>query len=84
MESRQIANLAILINDINLEKGSYGYGYHYGYGYGYGSYGYGNYGYGYGYGYYSDDEEKLPKPNIIQRMLGKKKRRERGEGRRKK
>ena len=77
LESRQIANLAILINDINLEKGSYGYGYHYGYGYGYGSYGYGNYGYGYGYGYYSDDEEKLPKPNIIQRLLGKSRRRRR-------
>jgi len=67
LEKREIPHLAILINDIKLDKGSYGYGYNYGYGYGKG-YGYG-YGYGYGHGYYSDDEEKIAKKNFFERLF---------------
>lgn len=50
IEEKKIPNFSILINDVKLEKGSYGYGYGYGYGNGYG--------YGYGYGYYEDDHLK--------------------------
>ncbi|MFA9391544.1 MAG: GumC family protein [Prolixibacteraceae bacterium] len=49
-KSNHIENVSIIINDIQLNRKSYGnrYGYSYGYRYGY------KYGYGYGYGYYQD------------------------------
>jgi capsular exopolysaccharide synthesis family protein len=64
IELRQIPNVAILINDVKLHKGSYGYGYGYGYAYGSG------YGYGYGYGYYSDDK-KMEKKSLLRRLFSR-------------
>ncbi|MGK7394254.1 MAG: polysaccharide biosynthesis tyrosine autokinase [Candidatus Cyclobacteriaceae bacterium M3_2C_046] len=51
----KIKDFAVIFNDINFKKLSYGSGYGYGYGYGSG-YGYG-YGKTYGYGYYEEDKE---------------------------
>ena len=65
LQSSNVNNFMIVMNDINNKKSRYGYGYGYG-GYGrygkygkYGKYGYGKYGKygygkGYGYGYYSE------------------------------
>jgi hypothetical protein len=61
MEMRDIPHLAILMNDLKLDEGSYGYGH--------------GYGYGYGYGYYSDDEETMRRKSWRERVFGKKKRR---------
>jgi capsular exopolysaccharide synthesis family protein len=55
-----ISKLSIILNSVEMGKGSYGSGYGYGYSYGYG-YG-GGYGYGYGHGYYNTDDV-LPKKN---------------------
>jgi len=66
VQSHQVPHLGVLLNDFDLEQGSYGYGYRrYGYGYGHG------YGYGYGYGYYSDDAEKIRKRSFLERLVGK-------------
>ena len=37
VDNKRLPNLAILINDLNIEKEGYGYGYGYGYSYGYGT-----------------------------------------------
>jgi tyrosine-protein kinase Etk/Wzc len=52
-----ISKLSIILNAVEMGKGSYGGGYGYGYSYGYG-YG-GGYGYGYGQGYY-DTKDVMP------------------------
>jgi len=52
-QAKRLTNPMIILNDVEMEKRSYGYGSHYGYGYGYG--------YGYAYGY---DEQKERKKGL--------------------
>ncbi|MBS1635283.1 MAG: polysaccharide biosynthesis tyrosine autokinase [Bacteroidetes bacterium] len=54
-----IEHLSVILNGIDVKRGSYGYNYGYGYGYGYG--------YTYGNGYYSTDDRthKKKKKNIF-------------------
>lgn len=69
IEQRNISNMSILMNDVKMDKSSYGSGYGYGYGHGYG-YGYG-YGHGYGYGYYTDDQESdKKKKGTVDKLFG--------------
>lgn len=58
IEKRNIPNINILINDVNIQKSGYGYSYGYGYGYGYGA------------GYYTDDAEKK-KSTFFERLFKK-------------
>lgn len=53
IKTKNLTNMGIVLNYMELERKSYGYGY--------GNYGYGNYSYGYGYGYY-DEEHQEKKP----------------------
>jgi capsular exopolysaccharide synthesis family protein len=60
----KIRNLAVIVNDVQHESGSYS-------GYGYGGYGY-SYGYGYGYGYgnyYQEEETPKKKKTLGQRLF---------------
>jgi capsular exopolysaccharide synthesis family protein len=71
MEAHKTQHLAIVLNDVTIEQGSYGYGYGHGYGYGYG------HGYGYGYGYYSDDMEKRHKKGFLRQLFSRPEKRHR-------
>jgi len=65
-----IRKLSIILNSVEMGKGSYGNGYGYGYSYGYG-YG-GGYGYGYGGGYY-DTNDVMSQKKGIKKIFSKKK-----------
>ncbi len=54
-QQKQMKNIYIVLNGVDIAARSYGY--HYGYGYGH--YGYGNNKYGYGYGYGYGDKQKV-------------------------
>ena len=64
MEMRDMPYLAILMNDLKLDEGSYGYGH----------------GYGYGYGYYSDDQEMESRKTFWQKLFSAPKRHRRKKG----
>ncbi|MDD5571713.1 MAG: polysaccharide biosynthesis tyrosine autokinase [Bacteroidales bacterium] len=53
-ENTNASNIALVVNDVNVDKRVYGYGYRYAYGYGYGY----NFSYNRGYGYYDDLKKK--------------------------
>ena len=65
-----IKKLSIILNGVEMGKGSYGNGYGYGYSYGYG-YG-GGYGYGYGGGYY-DTSDVMPQEKGFKKIFSKRK-----------
>jgi len=64
-EHKNIKNISIVLNAVEIMSSKYGYGYK---GYGYGQYGYG---YGFGYGYYSYGHEKKTKKKSIFNFLKK-------------
>ncbi len=66
-----ITKLSVVLNAVEMGKGSYGSGYGYGYSYGYG-YG-GGYGYGYGQGYYDINDVTSQKKGKFKKIFSRKK-----------